>query len=108
MTSIYDTPGMQSAVQSLISGSTGSNADISGIVTALVNAKVAGQASSIAGQQASRQTQTSAIGKLKSALAALQEASKSLADGTALAGLATKSDGKGIAGLAGKGAVAGS
>lgn len=108
MTSIYDTPGMQSAVQSIISGSTGSNADISGIVTALVNAKVAGQASSIAGQQATRQTQTSAIGKLKSALAALQEASKSLADGTALAGLATKSDGKGIAGLAGKGAVAGS
>lgn len=108
MTSIYDNPGMQSAVQSLISGSTGSNADISGIVTALVNSKVAGQASSIAGQQATRQTQTSAIGKLKSALAALQEASKSLADGTALGGLATRSDGKGVAAAAGKGAVAGS
>ncbi|MFM0221696.1 flagellar filament capping protein FliD [Paraburkholderia dipogonis] len=108
MTSIYDTPGMQSAVQSIISGSTGSNADISGIVTALVNAKVAGQASSIAGQQTTRQTRTSAIGKLKSALEALQEASKSLADGTALGGLATRSDGKGIAAAAGKGAVAGS
>jgi flagellar hook-associated protein 2 len=99
---------MQSAVQSLISGSTGSNADISGIVAALVNSKVAGRASSIAGQQASRQVQTSAIGKLKSALAALQEASKSLADGTALAALTTRSDGKGIAALAGKGAIAGS
>lgn len=107
MSSIYDTPGLQSAVQSIISGSTGSGTDVAAIVNALVTSKVAGQSSIIALKQGLAKTQTSAIGALKGALSALQDAAKALNNG-AVSSYIGKADGKGLAATTGKDAVGGS
>ncbi|WP_109481165.1 flagellar filament capping protein FliD [Paraburkholderia sp. C35] len=107
MSSIYDTPGLQSAVQSIISGSTSSGTDVAAIVNALVTSKVAGQGSILASKQALAKTQTSAIGALKGALSALQDAARALNSG-AMSSYVGKADGKGLAATTGKDAVAGS
>lgn len=108
MTSIYTTPGLQSAAQSVISGSTGSAADVASIVKAMVNAKVAGRSALLTKKQLEATAQISAIGTLKGALSSLQDALKSLGDSSALSALASKTDGKGLTATAGSAAVAGS
>lgn len=108
MTSVFSTPELQSAVQSIISGSTGSGTDVAAVVNALVSAKVAGQSSIIGVKQGQANNQMSAVGTLKSALTALQDAVKGLTNGKALSSFAAKLDGKGVAASADKSAVAGS
>ncbi|MFM0739955.1 flagellar filament capping protein FliD [Paraburkholderia xenovorans] len=97
------------AAQSIISGSTGnSSLDVSSLVSALVNAKTAGQSTALTAKQTRDNTTLSAFGALTSALNALQAAVKSLADGTTLSTFAATASGKGLDAKAGAGAVAGS
>lgn len=100
---------LQSAAQSIISGSTGnSSLDVSSLVTALVNSKIAGQTSALAAQQSKDNTMLSAYGALSSALTALQSGVASLADGSALSTFSATATGKGLTATAGVGATAGS
>ena len=100
---------MQQAAQSIISGSTGnSKMDVGSLVSALVNAKTAGQSAALQARQTTDTTTLSAYGALTSALTALQAAIKNLSDGKTLATFAATASGKGLDPKAGAGAVAGS
>ncbi|MFM0082723.1 flagellar filament capping protein FliD [Paraburkholderia sediminicola] len=100
---------VQQAAQSIISGSTGNSAmDVASLVSALVNAKTAGQTAALKAKQTSDTTTLSAYGALSSALNALQAAIKSLSDGTTLSTFGATASGKGMDPKAGPGAVAGS
>jgi flagellar hook-associated protein 2 len=99
---------VQQAAQSIISGSTGTKADVNALVTALVNAKVAGQTDAINNKTKSDNTQLTAVGQLKSVMSLLQSSLTGLADGTAMSAFAATGDGKGITAKGTKGAVAGS
>ncbi|AOJ06963.1 flagellar filament capping protein FliD [Burkholderia mayonis] len=99
---------VQDAAQSLINGSTGkSTMDVNGLVTALVNAKTAGQAAEIKGQVSWNNTQISALGALKLALSNLQTGVESLSDGTLAQKFTSKASGKGLTATTDKGTVAG-
>ncbi|WP_323119393.1 flagellar filament capping protein FliD [Burkholderia alba] len=100
---------LQEAAQSIISGSTGnSSLDVNSLVTALVNSKTAGQTAQLSTATAADQTQLTALGTLKAALAALQSGLGSLADGTFNQALTTTTSGTGLTATTGAGAVAGS
>lgn len=100
---------VQQAAQSIISGSTGNTSmDVGTLVSALVNAKTAGQAAALQARQTSDSTTLSAYGALNSALTALQAAIKNLTDGTTLSTFAATASGKGLDPKAGVGAVPGS
>ena len=99
---------VQQAAQSIISGSTGSTADVNALVTALVNAKVAGQTSQIANKTTADNTQVTALGTLKSVMSLLQASLSALSDGTTLSAFTATGDGKGITAKGTSGAVAGS
>ncbi|SAK61775.1 flagellar hook-associated 2 domain-containing protein [Caballeronia arationis] len=99
---------VQQAAQSIISGSTNSSMDVNSLVTAIVNAKVAGQTDALTSKQTKDNTQLTAVGTLKSVLSLLQSAASSLADGTTLNAFTATGSGKGLTGTASTGAVAGS
>ncbi|MCX4158961.1 MULTISPECIES: flagellar filament capping protein FliD [Paraburkholderia] len=100
---------VQQAAQSIISGSTGNaTMDVATLVSALVNAKTAGQTAALKAKQTSDTTTLSAYGALSSALNALQAAIKNLSDGTTLSTFGATASGKGMDPKAGPGAVAGS
>ncbi|WP_213302288.1 flagellar filament capping protein FliD [Paraburkholderia sacchari] len=99
---------LQQAAQSVISGSTGnSSMDVSSLVTALVNSKIAGQAATLSSQAQLDNTQISAYGTLSAALSALQAGLGSLSDGTTVNAFKASTSGSGIAATATTGAVAG-
>lgn len=99
---------LQQAAQSILSGATKSSLDVNSLVTALVNAKTAAQASTIANQQASDNTTLSAIGQMKSSLTALQNSISGLSDGSIFTQLAATMSGTGITATTSTGAAAGS
>ncbi|MBF4061139.1 flagellar filament capping protein FliD [Burkholderia pseudomallei] len=100
---------LQQAAQSIISGSTGnSSIDVNSLVTALVNAKTAGQSAALSTSIATDQTTLSALGTLKAALTALQAGIGSLSDGTLTQKFTATATGTGLTATTGAGAVAGS
>ncbi len=100
---------LQQAAQSIISGSTGnSSMDVNSLVTALVNAKTAGQSAALSTSIATDQTTLSALGTLKAALTALQAGIGSLSDGTLTQKFTATATGTGLTATTGAGAVAGS
>ncbi|ALV57131.1 flagellar filament capping protein FliD [Burkholderia cenocepacia] len=100
---------LQQAAQSIISGSTGnSSMDVNSLVTALVNAKTAGQAAALNAQQSSDNTQISAYGALSAALSALQASLTTLSNGSLQNTFTATASGTGLTAIAGAGAVAGS
>ena len=82
--------------------------DVPALVAAIVNARVAGLNAANAAKQKTSTSQLTAVGSLKSVMSLLQSALASLSDGTALAAVTAKADGKGITATAGKGATTGS
>ncbi|WP_250522845.1 MULTISPECIES: flagellar filament capping protein FliD [unclassified Caballeronia] len=97
------------AAQSIISGATGnSSMDVNALVTAMVNAKTAGQSASLAAAQSNDNTKLSAIGTLSSALSTLQTTMTSLTDGSLMSTFTTNVTGTGITASGAAGAVAGS
>jgi flagellar hook-associated protein 2 len=102
------TSAVQQAAQSIISGSTNSTMDVNSLVTAIVNAKVAGQTDALNNKKTSDNTQLTAIGTLKSVLSLLQSSLTNLSNGTALGAYTASADGKGLTATADTTAVAGS
>ena len=99
---------LQQAAQSIISGSTGnSTMDVNSLVTALVNAKTAGQTSALTAKQTTDNTQISAFGTLSSALSALQASLTTLSNGSLQSTFTATPSGNGLTATAGQGAVAG-
>ncbi|CAD6548056.1 flagellar filament capping protein FliD [Paraburkholderia sabiae] len=88
---------LQQAAQSIISGSTKSTLDVNSLVSAMVTARTAAQAAALTTRQNADNAELSAIGKIKSALAALQTALAGLSDGTALNQLSVDASGDGVA-----------
>jgi flagellar hook-associated protein 2 len=97
---------LQQASQSIISGSTGSSLDVSGLVTALVNSKIAGQTATLTAQATTDNTQLSAIGKLSAALSALQVSLAPLYNGSLQSAFTATASGDGLTASASTGAVA--
>ncbi|EKS68985.1 flagellar hook-associated protein 2 [Burkholderia sp. SJ98] len=81
--------------------------DVNSLVSAIVNAKVAGQTDALNNKKTADNTQLTAIGTLKSVLSLLQSSITNLANGTALSAFTATADGKGLTATAGSGAVAG-
>jgi flagellar hook-associated protein 2 len=102
------TSAVQQAAQSIISGSTNSTMDVNSLVSAIVNAKVAGQTDALNNKKTTDNTQLTAVGTLKSVLSLLQSSVTNLANGTALGAFTATTDGKGITATADTTAVAGS
>jgi flagellar hook-associated protein 2 len=102
------TSAVQQAAQSIISGSTNSTMDVNSLVTAIVNAKVAGQTDALNSKKTADNTQLTAIGTLKSVLSLLQSSLTNLANGTTLGSYTATADGKGLSATADSTAVAGS
>ncbi|WP_244814628.1 flagellar filament capping protein FliD [Caballeronia sp. Lep1P3] len=102
------TSAVQQAAQSIISGSTNSTMDVNSLVTAIVNAKVAGQTDALNNKQTADNTQLTAVGTLKSVMSLLQSSLTNLSNGTALGAFTATADGKGITASADTDAVAGS
>jgi flagellar hook-associated protein 2 len=102
------TSAVQQAAQSIISGSTNSTMDVNPLVTAIVNAKVAGQTDALNNKKTADTTQLTAVGTLKSVLSLLQSSLTNLSNGKALGAFTATADGKGITASADTGAVAGS
>lgn len=102
------TSAVQQAAQSIISGSTNSTMDVNSLVSAIVNAKVAGQTDALNNKKTTDNTQLTAIGTLKSVLSLLQSSVTNLSNGTALGAFTATTDGKGITATADTSAVAGS
>lgn len=99
---------LQQAAQSILSGATKSTLDVGTLVSALVSAKTAGQAQTIANQQSSDNTALSAIGQMKSSLTALQNSLKGLSDGSIFTQLGATMSGTGITATTSTGVAAGS
>jgi flagellar hook-associated protein 2 len=99
---------LQEASQSIINGATGTSLDVSSLVTALVNSKIAGQTATLTAQANTDNTQLSAIGKLSAALSALQVGLAPLFNGSLQGAFTATADGDGLTATAGSGAVAGS
>ena len=99
---------LQQAAQSILSGATKSTLDVSSLVSALVTAKTAAQASTIATQQTSDNTTLSAIGQMKSSLTALQNSLTGLSDGSIFNQLGATMSGTSITATTSTGAAAGS
>ncbi|AIO65560.1 flagellar filament capping protein FliD [Burkholderia oklahomensis] len=100
---------LQQAAQSIISGSTGnSSMDVNSLVTALVNAKTAGQTAALSTSVATDQTTLSALGTLKAALTALQAGIGALGDGSLTQKFTATATGSGLTATTAAGAVAGS
>jgi flagellar hook-associated protein 2 len=108
LTTARTTAALQQAAQSIISGSTGSTMDVMSLVTAIVNAKIAGHAASLSAAQTRDNTQLSAIGTLQAALSALQAGLTPLSDGTLLSKFTATASGSGLTATAGTGAAPGS
>lgn len=102
------TSAVQQAAQSIISGSTNSTMDVNSLVSAIVNAKVAGQTDALNNKKTADNTQLTAIGSLKSVLSLLQSSITNLANGKTLGSFTATADGKGLTGSADTTAVAGS
>ncbi|ONA11683.1 flagellar filament capping protein FliD, partial [Burkholderia pseudomallei] len=81
---------------------------VNSLVTALVNAKTAGQSAALSTSIATDQTTLSALGTLKAALTALQAGIGSLSDGTLTQKFTATATGTGLTATTGAGAVAGS
>jgi flagellar hook-associated protein 2 len=97
------------AAQSIISGATGNaTLDVSSLTSALVNAKIAGQAGALTAETNSDNTQISAFGTLSAALGAMQTALTNLANGNDLSQFTATASGTGITATTTSGAVAGS
>lgn len=109
-TSTSTTSLLQQAAQSILSGATKSTLDVNSLVSALVTAKTAAQATTLANQQSSDNTTLSAIGQMKSALTALQTSltSTGLSDGSIFTQLGATMSGTGITATTSTGAAAGS
>ncbi|CAL8475489.1 flagellar filament capping protein FliD [Caballeronia sp. S22] len=107
-TTVDPNSAVQQAAQSIISGSTNSTMDVNSLVSALVNAKVAGQTAALTNKQTADNTQLTAVGSLKSVLSLLQSSLSKLADGTSMSSFTATSDGKGLTASTTTGAVAGS
>ncbi|KAF1050760.1 MAG: B-type flagellar hook-associated protein 2 [Burkholderia gladioli] len=107
---IASNSALQKAAQSIISGSTGnSTIDVNTLVTALVNAKTAGQNAILSTAVANDNNRAAAYTSLQTALGNLQGALSSLSDGSfAQTFTATATGGTGLSATAGNGAVAGS
>jgi flagellar hook-associated protein 2 len=99
---------LQQAAQSILSGATKSTLDVNSLVSALVAAKTAAQASTIASQQSSDNTTLSAIGQMKSSLTALQNSLTGLSDGSIFSQLGATMSGTSITATTSTGAAAGS
>lgn len=96
------------AAQSIISGATNSTMDVTALVKALVNAKIAGPTAALAAKQTASTTTLSALGTLKSALSSLQTSLEPFKAGAAMQRYTatTSEKDKGLSAVAGKGAVA--
>jgi flagellar hook-associated protein 2 len=99
---------LQQAAQSILSGATKSTLDVSSLVSALVTAKTAAQATTLANQQSSDNTTLSAIGQMKSSLTALQNSLTGLSDGSIFSQLGATLSGTGVTATTSTGAAAGS
>jgi flagellar hook-associated protein 2 len=99
---------LQQAAQSILSGATKSTLDVNSLVSALVTAKTAAQATTLANQQSSDNTTLSAIGQMKSSLTALQNSLTGLSDGSIFSQLGATMSGTGITATTSTGAAAGS
>lgn len=99
---------LQQAAQSILSGATKSTLDVNSLVSALVTAKTAAQATTLANQQSSDNTTLSAIGQMKSSLTALQNSLTGLSDGSIFSQLGATMSGAGITATTSTGAAAGS
>jgi flagellar hook-associated protein 2 len=99
---------LQQASQSIISGSTGSSLDVSSLVTAMVNSKIAGQTATLTAKATTDNTQLSAIGKLSAALSSLQVSLAPLYNGSLQSAFTATASGDGLTATAATGAVAGS
>jgi len=110
MSTTSTTSLLQQAAQSVLSGATKSTLDVNSLVSALVTAKTAAQASTLANQQSSDNTTLSAIGQMKSALTALQNSltSTGLSDGSIFTQLGATMSGTGITATTSTGTAAGS
>ncbi|SAK41088.1 flagellar hook protein FliD [Caballeronia hypogeia] len=102
------TSAVQQAAQSIISGSTNSTMDVNSLVTAIVNAKVAGQTDALNNKKTADNTQLTAVGTLKSVLSLLQSSLTNLSNGKTLGSFTATADGKGLTGSTDTDAVAGS
>lgn len=84
------------AAQSVLSGATKSTLDVNSLVSSLVTAKTAGQTAQITAKTTSDNTTLSAIGKVKSALSAMQTAMAGLTDGSIFNQVSATMSGTGI------------
>ncbi|SDQ16239.1 flagellar hook-associated protein 2 [Paraburkholderia fungorum] len=98
---------LQQASQSIISGSTGSSLDVSSLVTALVNSKIAGQTATLTAKATTDNTQLSAIGQLSASLSSLQVGLAPLFNGSLQTAFTATASGTGLTATAASGAVAG-
>ncbi|MGP8474080.1 flagellar filament capping protein FliD [Burkholderia sp. PR2] len=98
---------LAAAAQSIISGVTNSNTDVSSLVSALVAAKTSAQTAQNTNRQTLDNTTLSAIGSLKSSLSSLQSALSGLTDGSALSKFTASASGSGLTATTSTGAVAG-
>jgi len=108
MSTTSTTSLLQQAAQSVLSGATKSTLDVNSLVSALVTAKTAAQATTLANQQSSDNTTLSAIGQMKSSLTALQNSLTGLSDGSIFSQLGATMSGTGITATTSTGAAAGS
>lgn len=108
MSTTSTTSLLQQAAQSVLSGATKSTLDVNSLVSALVTAKTAAQATTLANQQSSDNTTLSAIGQMKSSLTALQNSLTGLSDGSIFSQLGATMSGTGISATTSTGAAAGS
>jgi flagellar hook-associated protein 2 len=97
---------VQQAAQSLISQSTGSTVDVNSLVSALVNAQIAGPNAALTAQAGIDKTDISGLASLSASLSGLQGALSPFLSGDALASFSAKLSGDGITAKAGQGAVA--
>ncbi len=107
-TTTSTTSALQQAAQSILSGATKSSLDVNSLVSALVTAKTAAQATTLANQQSSDNTTLSAIGQMKSSLTALQTSLTGLSDGSIFSQLGATMSGTGITATTSTGVAAGS
>jgi flagellar hook-associated protein 2 len=87
---------VQQAAQSLISASTGSTVDVSSLVNALVQAKIAGPAASIQTQATQDESQISGLATLSAAMSGLQAAIGPFLNGNAISSTTATLSGAGI------------
>ena len=108
MSTVNTSSILQQAAQSILSGVTSSTLDVNSLVSALVTAKTAGQAQTIATAVSSDNTTLSALGSMQSSLSSLTSSLAGLSDGTIFTQLSASMSGAGITATTTTGAAAGS